>query len=615
MADLKASSHHFRPSDGEDDTSLVLNKLLAVLANLFPQILPEVFREMLSIFEGESSLYVVAEQLINHQDKWVRGRWKPYNSANALLYDSSHKQNLLLIPVDERFRRHSYKKAVQTSLYQEFSALSKSAINAVLAEENHSYSRSRPTLQRMTAKSWRRKISRLFAAWRRSEGSGPELHFMVQWVTTSPGLPAMFPELRKTGDAELDQELNQSVLMPLTEKLKTEQQAGDWALALKTNEIEAKNANALYECECCFLTTVLEQMATCTESGHFICFRCLCQALNEALFGQSWGINIDHASGQIRCLAPLPVQTCAGCIPRDVSHRAISSNGGFEQIRMLESRLADEALLKSQMPLIRCPFCPYAEVNDLYVPTEKSHYCLNTCTPITLVLLLFLALSLLPLLAVCGALQIFSPTQIFPSPAIVLSNSLTRLKRLKHHPRRFRCKSPTCALPSCLLCFKIWHDPHICHESACLSLRTTIEAARTAALKRTCPRCGLGFVKDSGCNKLTCVCGYMLCYLCRKGLGKEDGGEGYRHFCQHFRPAGDKCEECSQCDLYKSEDEDRLITRAGEIAEKEWRRREGMVGVEGIGGGHEDPAEFNWWERDGIIQGFVDWWIEHVVTC
>ena len=96
-------------------------------------------------------------------------------------------------------------------------------------------------------------------------------------------------------------------------------------------------------------------------------------------------------------------------------------------------------------------------------------------------------------------------------------------------------------------CSKAWTDIHICHESSLLALRTQVELAMSLAIKRTCPRCNISFVKSSGCNKLTCVCGYQMCYVCRKDIGN---GEGYRHFCEHFRPNGGRgCTECSKCDL------------------------------------------------------------------
>lgn len=118
-----------------------------------------------------------------------------------------------------------------------------------------------------------------------------------------------------------------------------------------------------------------------------------------------------------------------------------------------------------------------------------------------------------------------------------------------------------------------------------------------------------------------------MCYLCRRGLntkGEGEGeGEGYRHFCDHFRVHGGRCDRCDRCDLYRGEDEDVLVRRAGERAEREWRVREGMVGVlvsgtvgvgSGVGvgstrqGGGEGLWEGEWlsWVTGWTVQGAVD---------
>jgi hypothetical protein len=100
-----------------------------------------------------------------------------------------------------------------------------------------------------------------------------------------------------------------------------------------------------------------------------------------------------------------------------------------------------------------------------------------------------------------------------------------------------------------------------------------VELAMSLAIKRTCPRCNTSFVKSSGCNKLTCVCGYQMCYVCRKDIGN---GEGYRHFCEHFRPNGGRgCTECSKCDLYRCEDDEVVVKKAKEDAERQWMEKEG----------------------------------------
>ena len=107
-----------------------------------------------------------------------------------------------------------------------------------------------------------------------------------------------------------------------------------------------------------------------------------------------------------------------------------------------------------------------------------------------------------------------------------------------------------------------------------------------------------------------------MCYLCRQNIGKSgregaaEGAQGYRHFCEHFRPNGGKCAECEKCDLYKSEREDEIVKRAGEEAERLWREREGMVGVKGLERGGNERLEQaglfdRWWTgewtwRDGV---------------
>ena len=590
-----------------------LNQSLDILVKIFPQILPEVLREMLSIYDGDSRLFTIIDQLLKHTDQWVRGRWrvniKPGNISQ------SHENDKTLLALEDQFRREDYMLAVRTSLCQEFKMLSKSTIDAVTAEQNHSYTRARPVLQQIAARSWRRNLTKLFSRWIKSIRDKPESHYMIQWPESRGEPGFVLPVLKDTGNSELDQELSQTVIAPLINSLKAEQESSDWALAIQMNWDEASTTESLYECECCFLETTFEQMATCTANAHILCFRCLGLALSEALYGQGWGRNIDHRSGQMMCLAPVLKGSCDGFIPRGVLRRAIEqSDRGLDQWRKLESRLADESLVKSQISLIRCPFCSYAEVNELYMPFGKLQYHLNTSNLIISTFLFLLALIVFPLAWTSVSLWniLFSPA--IPPLTNLVFNSLDRLSYSKYKPSKFECKSLVCSLPSCISCSKLWKDPHICYESAVLSLRTAMEAARTAALKRTCPRCGLSFIKESGCNKLTCVCGYVICYLCRQHLSHGDGGEGYGHFCQHFRPTGGRCRECDRCDLYKMEDEDMLVKRAGELAEIEWRKREGMSGVEGVGC-QDDRQTKNGHLRAWTAQGLIDWWAEKTLVC
>lgn len=603
------------PEDASEGHCLVeLNESLNALILTFPNILPEVFREMLSRFSGDSRLHVVMDQLLRHGDNWVHGRWRIDSDGNCSGSDITKGREALL-PIEDQFRRESYKRATRTALSQEFKVLSKSTINAVMAEHNYSYTFSRPVLQQIAAKSWRNSISIFLSRLKNCVGDAQERHYLITWTKPQTAVGVALPYLRNTGDVELDEELCRTILRPLLETSKQVREAEDWNLALEVNEKEAANAEALHLCECCFSDTTFEQMATCTAAGHVLCFRCVRHAISEALFGQSWGLNIDHKRGQLKCLAPTTEDSCVGCIPHHLVRSAVKqAKGGAETWRMLEARFADEALSITRVPLIRCPFCLYAEIDDVYFPPHTLRWSLNVQNPIATVMFLLITVNFLPLLSLYALLCNTSYFHDMPAVCDVVSRSIARLARSSHLPNRFECRSPVCALPSCLICQKRWLDPHTCHESAALSLRITIEAARTAALKRTCPRCGLGFIKDSGCNKLTCVCGYIMCYVCRQGLAREEGGEGYRHFCQHFRPIGGKCEKCEKCDLYIGEEEEGLVRRAGENAEKEWREKEGMTDVRGIGG-QTEMQKNRWRQGDLTMQGLLDWWIHNLICC
>jgi hypothetical protein len=68
----RPASHH-----GLDEPDLrELNASLQALTDIFPDIQPEVFREMLASFSEESRLQVVTETLLKHGHKYIRGRYR-----------------------------------------------------------------------------------------------------------------------------------------------------------------------------------------------------------------------------------------------------------------------------------------------------------------------------------------------------------------------------------------------------------------------------------------------------------------------------------------------------------------------------------------------------------
>ena len=73
--------------------------------------------------------------------------------------------------------------------------------------------------------------------------------------------------------------------------------------------------------------------------------------------------------------------------------------------------------------------------------------------------------------------------------------------------KEFRCQNKKCGKTSCRLCNKETHIPLNCKEAekdGQLTLRHIVEEAMSAALIRQCNRCKHPFVKEYGCNKMTC---------------------------------------------------------------------------------------------------------------
>ncbi|KAI0241054.1 hypothetical protein L0F63_006850 [Massospora cicadina] len=128
-----------------------------------------------------------------------------------------------------------------------------------------------------------------------------------------------------------------------------------------------------------------------------------------------------------------------------------------------------------------------------------------------------------------------------------------------------QCQSPDCGKLSCRLCFQQCLPSHRCLENERDALRLKVEQAMADAVKRTCPECNLSFTKYDGCNKMTCRCGYIMCYLCRQGIKDIS----YAHFCEHFRyNPGEACNQCRKCDLYRNPNDEAAISNAARQAKR-----------------------------------------------
>lgn len=555
-----------------------LNVCLRSLVEIFPSVEPSVFREMLLNVSPASRVEIITEQMLKQRTEQACERHRKLRhhvvqAPGPKPVDTDRAPDALIGPED-RFRTDTYKHAVKQVLYQEFRNLSHSSIKAVMAEQNYSYAHCRPVLQHLSSKSWRLIISNLWS--KRTPSQTGQQHPFIIAQRRDVLVPAL--QVKKTGSVELDRELYQLFVEPAFNQQRRDQLAADCDYAHRLNEVEAEEAQAMFECECCYNTVPFERLAVCNDDCHQLCSGCVSRSVSEALYGQGWARTIDLRRASVRCLAPT-VDGCSGTLDPATVRRLLSGRAGNEDLwEELQVRLASEALLKSSLPLQRCPFCEYAEADDVPQLVMRhplaiwSHVAVRSSTTTQIMLLsltaaiIFLTIPLLLFGAFAWCIVLMVPTF-----AALIDASWARIYK-KRRGLKFNCKHPSCGKVSCMRCRAAWRDPHICFEDERTSLRTAIESSATAAIKRTCPRCLLSFVKSSGCNKLVCNCGYTMCYICRSEITTN---EGYAHFCQHFRPSGGRCTECDRCDLYGNEDEEAAIRRAAEIAEKEWREKEG----------------------------------------
>ncbi|ORY15631.1 hypothetical protein BCR34DRAFT_477776 [Clohesyomyces aquaticus] len=138
--------------------------------------------------------------------------------------------------------------------------------------------------------------------------------------------------------------------------------------------------------------------------------------------------------------------------------------------------------------------------------------------------------------------------------------------------REFRCQNPDCGKTSCRLCNQETHVPKSCEEAkkdGKITIRHQVEEAMSNALIRKCNRCANPFVKEYGCNKMTCTkCANVQCYVCSKDV------RNYDHFADNVPnrcPLHDNVESRHEQEVKKAEADvlARLRTEHPDISEEE----------------------------------------------
>ncbi|KAF7305009.1 hypothetical protein MKEN_01215900 [Mycena kentingensis (nom. inval.)] len=133
----------------------------------------------------------------------------------------------------------------------------------------------------------------------------------------------------------------------------------------------------------------------------------------------------------------------------------------------------------------------------------------------------------------------------------------------------FVCRNDDCAAVTCRQCKQLDHLPKSCkevEEDKKLEGRHHVEEAMTRALMRNCPKCKKAFVKEMGCNKMTCPeCMTLSCYVCRQVI------KGYEHFStQPGQPVNATSSKAGLCPLWDTNNqvENRHVDEVKEAAKR-----------------------------------------------
>lgn len=256
----------------------------------------------------------------------------------------------------------------------------------------------------------------------------------------------------------------------------------------ETNLLKAQAEGTMLDCQCCFGDYPINRMVHCDseEDLHWFCRGCA-RRNAETVIGQSKYLLVCMAMED--CTSSFSkAQRYTLNFPAMCFFRANSTRSNFldENTTIALERNEQEANLRMAgiENLASCPFCPYAAE---YPPVEID--------------------------------------------------------------KEFRCEAPDCEKVSCRLCKLESHIPKSCEENAKdigLSVRRQVEEAMSEALIRKCNKCGTPFVKDEGCNKMTCTrsgCHNIQCYVCSKSCT-------YSHFNDTTRGG-----KAGNCPLFESTSE------------------------------------------------------------
>jgi hypothetical protein len=107
-----------------------------------------------------------------------------------------------------------------------------------------------------------------------------------------------------------------------------------------------------------------------------------------------------------------------------------------------------------------------------------------------------------------------------------------------------------CTSKTCGQCGTEAHPGDICSAAFAKQYNMTPEEVLSSVKKQACPGCKLAVIKDTGCNHMTCVCGFGWCWACGDSINPLNPAEHYRDAVGGTRTA-----PCSQFYSERSADQ------------------------------------------------------------
>ncbi|KAI8899580.1 hypothetical protein BC833DRAFT_647754 [Globomyces pollinis-pini] len=292
---------------------------------------------------------------------------------------------------------------------------------------------------------------------------------------------------------------------------------------MRSSEVETsiKQRDLFIECLFCNLIHPYTKMISCT-TGHYFCIKCVKTSME---------VLVTNRKTHMNCIS---IKHCNGYFNEPAIQSCLPSNM-YERYMDIQNTDLD----------IECACCYLEYPLSMMVSCTLGHlFCIECCKKSIETLIVHLKIYMKCIttnecngyfdtktIQTCLSLKGYERYQMLVEELALKQANLEGLEKcpfcpyavIIENPKKdslFICRRQGCLKVSCKHCKQADHTPSPCPEL----LEHSVAEAMSKALIRECPKCGIRYYKTEGCNKMVCVCGQKMCYVCRKPISD------YSHF-------------------------------------------------------------------------------------